>query len=107
MNEWWRVEVRTHDGELVAIEPEMLAGKSDLTDSDLETIRECGRHLLAFAGDGDAVPYFELRCNECGEEYPGAELFTHACNATPNAVLGGAPGTHRMRQAVAGIRRSR
>lgn len=26
MSDWWRVEVTTHDGTLVSIEPEMLAG---------------------------------------------------------------------------------
>ena len=49
-HDWWRVEVKLYDGTLLAIEPEMLAGKSDLTDRDLETIRAAGRHLLGFAG---------------------------------------------------------
>lgn len=64
MSAWWRVEVSTHDGKLIAIEPSMLAGKSDLSDADLETIRECARHLLAFAGDGEPVPFVPLHCTE-------------------------------------------
>lgn len=84
MSEWWRVEVTTHDGQLVAIEPEMLAGKGDLTDAELETIRGCARHLLSFAGDGEPMPFVPLRCTECGEEHPIAELFTHQC-MPPNA----------------------
>lgn len=58
MAEWWRVEVLTHDGELIAIEPEMLAGKSDLSEADVETIRDCARQLLAFAGSGEPQPCF-------------------------------------------------
>ena len=49
-HDWWRVEVKLYDGTLLAIEPEMLSGKSDLTERDLETIRVAGRHLLGFAG---------------------------------------------------------
>ena len=49
-HEWRRVEVKLYDGTLLAIEPEMLSGKSDLTERDLETIRAAGRHLLGFAG---------------------------------------------------------
>lgn len=49
---WWRVEVTTHEGQLVAIEPEMLAGKVELSDVDLETIRHCAHSLMGFAGDG-------------------------------------------------------
>lgn len=49
-HDWWRVEVKLYDGTLLAIEPEMLAGKSDLTERDLETIRAAGRNLLGFAG---------------------------------------------------------
>lgn len=62
---WWRVEVSSHDGTLVSIEPEMLAGKSDLSEADMQTIRECARHLLAFAGDGEAQ-HLEPRKGELG-----------------------------------------
>ncbi len=50
---WWRVEVHLYDGMLLAIEPEMLTGKNDLTDKDSETIRAAGRHLLGFAGKAE------------------------------------------------------
>lgn len=49
-HDWWRVEVKLYDGTLLAIEPDMLSGKSDLTERDLETIRAAGKHLLGFAG---------------------------------------------------------
>lgn len=55
----WRVEVSLYDGVLVAIEPYMLSGKSDLTSRDRETIRVAARHLLAFVGE-----------DSDGEEYP-------------------------------------
>lgn len=48
-HEWWRVEVQLYDGTLLAIEPEMLAGKGDLTERDLATIRTAGNNLLGFA----------------------------------------------------------
>lgn len=47
---WWRVEVTGHEGQLVAIEPEMLVGKPDLTEHERQIIRECAEHLLAFVG---------------------------------------------------------
>ena len=51
---WWRVEVVVDVGRvLVAIEPEMLAGDSELSDGDLDVIRYCGRALLLFAGGGE------------------------------------------------------
>lgn len=62
---WWRVEVMTHEGTLVAIEPEILAGKSDLTPEDVETIRECAAHLQGFAGSPIPQP-----CFLCGEVEP-------------------------------------
>lgn len=62
---WWRVEVTTHEGLLLAIEPEMLAGKGDLSESDLDTIRDCATHLMSFAGDGSPKPCFY--CDGSGE----------------------------------------
>lgn len=62
---WWRVEVTTHDGQLVAIEPEMLAGKGNLTDAELEIVRNAGWNLLGFAGDGRPQPCFY--CGGSGE----------------------------------------
>lgn len=52
-HKWWRVEVHLDDGVLLAIEPEMVAGKSDLTQVDVETIRAAAKHLLAFVGEED------------------------------------------------------
>jgi hypothetical protein len=56
---WWRVEVSLYDGVLVAIEPEMLSGKSELTDRDIETIRAAGKHLLGFAGHEVQTDFLE------------------------------------------------
>lgn len=52
-HKWWRVEVHLDDGALLAIEPEMVSGKSDLTQVDVETIRTAAKHLLAFVGEED------------------------------------------------------
>ena len=46
----WRVEVSTNGESILAIEPEMLAGKSDLTEDDHEAILTAARHLLGFLG---------------------------------------------------------
>jgi hypothetical protein len=46
---WWRVEVSDHDGQVVAIEPEMLVGR-DITPELEATIEDAARHLLAFIG---------------------------------------------------------
>lgn len=53
-HDWWRVEVSLYDGTLLAIEPRMLAGKSNLTERDIATIRTAGRHLLGFVGNEDS-----------------------------------------------------
>lgn len=49
MSEWYRVEVSDHDGQIVAIEPEMLAGR-DIGDREYETIRKAIRQLQGFLG---------------------------------------------------------
>ena len=48
---WWSVEVSTLEGVIVTIEPEILAGKSELTENDLSIIRTAAYHLLSFLGD--------------------------------------------------------
>jgi hypothetical protein len=45
MTYWWRVEVRDGAGLLVAIEPEMLAGWSELTDEQEKIIENAAIHL--------------------------------------------------------------
>lgn len=55
---WWRVEVTTHDGTLVAIEPGMLAGKGDLSPAEQHLIRDCAEHLLSFVGPAEPAPCF-------------------------------------------------
>lgn len=47
---WWRVEVSDHDGQIVAIEPEMLVGR-DITPDLRDVIEVAARHLLAFIGN--------------------------------------------------------
>lgn len=51
----WRVEVSSGGESMVAIEPEMLAGR-ELDDEDLNIIRHCAEHLLAFAGNPNSAP---------------------------------------------------
>lgn len=46
----WRVSVETSGKQIVAIEPEMLAGR-ELSEADEDAIRTAARHLLAFIGD--------------------------------------------------------
>lgn len=50
MAKHWLVEVYEDGEKLIAIEPEMLSGQSELTESNLETIRLCAKHLIGFAG---------------------------------------------------------
>lgn len=49
-----RVEVSDVDGQIVAIEPEMLAGR-DIGDSEEETIRWAIRQLNGFLGNADLI----------------------------------------------------
>lgn len=52
---WFRVEVHDEGGPLVAIEPEMLAGRP-VTEGDADTIRRAIRHLQGFIGAPDETP---------------------------------------------------
>ena len=65
MSSWWRVEVTTHDGALIAIEPGMLDGKGDLSPEEKDVIRECADHLASFVGPAEAPPCFY--CGSSGE----------------------------------------
>lgn len=47
---WWRVEVSDEDGQIVAIEPEMLAGR-EIGEPETATIRNAAAHLLGFIGE--------------------------------------------------------
>lgn len=46
----WRVEVSVNGESVLAIEPEMLAGKSDITDEEEAAIMTAARHLASFLG---------------------------------------------------------
>lgn len=46
---WWRVEVSDEAGQIVAIEPEMLAGR-ETGDHEETTIRKAVLHLIGFVG---------------------------------------------------------
>lgn len=46
----WRVSVETSGELIVAIEPEMLAGR-EISEADEDAIRTAAHHLLAFIGD--------------------------------------------------------
>ena len=57
--DYWSVTV-TRDGEsLVTIDSMMLSGKANLSEEELETIRQAARHLLGFAGNGDRDEFLE------------------------------------------------
>lgn len=49
MEDWWRVEVSDHDGQIVAIETD-LSGR-EIGGYEGVTIRKAAYHLLAFIGD--------------------------------------------------------
>lgn len=46
---WWRVEVSDGDGQIVGIEPEMLAGR-DIGDAERAIIKEAIHNLAGFIG---------------------------------------------------------
>lgn len=46
---WWRVEVSDERGQIVVIEPEMLAGR-EIDDHEETTIRRAIMHLTGFVG---------------------------------------------------------
>jgi hypothetical protein len=48
-DKYWRVTVVLEGNELVNIESQMLSGKADLSVEELDIIRNCGEHLIAFA----------------------------------------------------------
>lgn len=47
--QWFRVEVSDHKGQIVAIETEMLAGR-DIGDYEIDVIRKAVEHLCSFVG---------------------------------------------------------
>lgn len=49
MSEWFRVEVTDRDGQIVAIESEMLTGR-DIGEAEEATIRKAIAHLSGFVG---------------------------------------------------------
>lgn len=46
----WAVEVRVNGETILTIESNCLSGKSDLTETDFDTIRTAANNLLSFAG---------------------------------------------------------
>jgi len=59
VSDWFRVEVSDHEGQIVAIETEMLAGR-DIGDKERATIRRAIEHLQGFIGIG------RIFCPACG-----------------------------------------
>ena len=53
---WFRVEVVDHDGQIVSIEPEMLAGR-DIGEVEELKIREAIEHLQSFIGPVEKTPF--------------------------------------------------
>lgn len=51
---FWRVEVTDSDGQVVSIEPQMLAGR-EIGENEHRTILLCVQHLLAFIGKPSAL----------------------------------------------------
>lgn len=48
-DQWFRVEVSDAEGQIVAIETEMLAGR-EIEDKEIATIAKAVQHLIGFAG---------------------------------------------------------
>lgn len=67
MSKWWRVEVSDHHGQIVAIEPEMLAGR-DINERELETIEAAIENLIGFAGGKHRT---QCICPKCGLRHGG------------------------------------
>ena len=71
----WAVTVWRNGDSILTMESNCLSGR-DLSPDDEETIRDCGRHLLAFVGAAPRVPAAPpptcstkvYRCNHCGHE---------------------------------------
>jgi hypothetical protein len=55
---WFRVEVSDHDGQIVAIEPGMLAGR-DIGELEAAKIREAIGHLQGFVGPENPAPFID------------------------------------------------
>lgn len=53
----WRVTVAVGGNEVVAIEPEMLAGVPNIDDY-ADEVRTAAQHLLAFIGPKNPEPFF-------------------------------------------------
>lgn len=49
IDDWFRVEVTDGDGQIVAIETELLTGR-DIGDHEREVIFKAIRHLIGFSG---------------------------------------------------------
>lgn len=65
-DQWFRVEVSDHAGQIVAIETEMLAGR-EIGDEETATIAKAVQHLIGFAGlcwHGRVLSDCELCSNE-------------------------------------------
>jgi hypothetical protein len=62
ITEHWRVVVFADGEQILAIEPEMLAG-ADITDDYADTIRHCARHLLSFVGPEHQNDFFNMPHN--------------------------------------------
>jgi hypothetical protein len=55
MTDHWRVVVWRNGEELIDIESACYGGKADLSEADLQAIRQAGENLLAFAGKTEGV----------------------------------------------------
>lgn len=49
-NNIWSVKVELNGEQLIIIESNSMSGKPFLNYEEIEVIRKCGEHLLAFAG---------------------------------------------------------
>lgn len=56
MRDGYAVVIEHMGEEILRIDQSMLSGKADLTDADIEAIRDAGEHLVSFAGPGRPEP---------------------------------------------------
>lgn len=70
-SKWWRVEVSDEKGQIVAIEPEMLAGR-EIDDASEKVIRDAIGNLMGFIGYREHGP--GCPCNDCEALWPTSDL---------------------------------
>lgn len=83
--QWFRVEVSDHKGQIVAIETEMLAGR-DIGDYEIDVIRKAVEHLCSFVGIRSTYAVLE-QAAQIAEEQPYSSLLGEQVAAKIRALV--------------------